>query len=105
MAAQYSPIKQRSHRFAVDEPEARKAGILRTGTDVDAPQGIKAMALHEQDAEPGQRLPAPADWWSGGVWTIFDLDVHPQERFVTIALRRQPHAPRARSLKGTCSTL
>jgi hypothetical protein len=84
MAAQYSPLRGRTSseevaRLAVHEPESpREAGILRTGTDVDALRRIQAMPLHEEDAEPGQRLPTPAGRRSRRVRTIFDLDVDTQ---------------------------
>src|SRR6266487_964774 len=49
---------------------AQRAGeraIAGVSSDVDAARGIQPMALHEHDAQAGERLPTPAH---GGAFTV-----------------------------------
>src|SRR6476620_11208803 len=60
----------------VDESQApREARILRTAADVNAAPGIQPVPLDEEDAEAGERFPAPAHRRTGGVRAVLDLDV------------------------------
>jgi len=60
-------------RLGVLEPEPpRERAVLRTGADVNALRQIQPMAVHEHDAEPWQRLAAPAARRAGGVRAVLD---------------------------------
>src|SRR6185503_21154583 len=60
----------------IDESQApREARILRTAADVNAAPGIQPVPLDEEDAEAGERFPAPAHRRTGGVRAVLDLDV------------------------------
>jgi hypothetical protein len=47
-------------------------------TNVEALRRVEAIAVHEQDAEAGERLATPASRRPGRMGTTFDLEVDPE---------------------------
>src|SRR5678816_876218 len=65
--------------IAIPEAESsREARVLRPGTDIDALRRIESMPLDEDDAQPRQRLAAPAFRRTGRVRTIEHLERNAQ---------------------------
>jgi len=66
-------------RVAIAEAQAaREAGVLRARPDVETARGVEPVPVHEEDAETGQRLSAPADRRTGSVRAVGELDLEPE---------------------------
>ena len=58
---------------------AREGAVAGVAPDVDTARGIETMALDQDDAEPGQRLAAPADGRAVAVRAPGVIDLEPEQ--------------------------
>src|SRR5580765_4283671 len=81
-AVSFCPNTGRVRRARLDEgqPESVREGAIGTaGPDVAAPARVEPVALDHHDAEPGQRLAAPAHGRAVAVRAPGVVDLEPEQ--------------------------